>query len=300
MPQVDNTASSKNDEQPPATAALFDSLAHPTRIKIIEILGEKDQSFSEIKRRLGVESSGHLQFHLNKLEPLLVRLSSDGKNYTLTSEGRESLRLVGQVMVTKSKLVLKPQRDNDRFLRWISDRHARAVIWQVIGIAMFLVPIFIITQSVNYWETYNPVTSFSEYGFGGSALWDFILPMTFELMIIVLGIFLIARAGNDSRSIKVVISGLLIAGIGFALAAFWPLVFPYATALSAGGVTCQTTVAISICTGAQVSQINYHEGFSGSFNYTFLLLAALCLFASAYLLRKLLSSKISIPSASRA
>lgn len=298
MPQVDNTASSKNDEQPPATAALFDSLAHPTRIKIIEILGEKDQSFSEIKRRLGVESSGHLQFHLNKLEPLLVRLSPDGKNYTLTSEGRESLRLVGQVVVTKSKLVLKPQRDNDRLIQWISDRHARAVIWQVIGIAMFLAPIFIILQTVNYWETYNPVTSFSEYGFRGSAFWDFILPMTFELMIIALGIFLIARGGNDSRSIKAVISGLFIAGIGFALAAFWPLVFPYATALSAGGVACQTTVANSICTVAQVSQINYYDG-SGSFNYTFLLLAALCLFASAYFLRKHFSSKIAIPSASQ-
>ncbi|MGI0079485.1 MAG: ArsR/SmtB family transcription factor [Nitrososphaerales archaeon] len=88
-------------------ADLFDLLGHPTRVKIIEILSERDQSFSEIKRKIGVESSGHLQFHLSKLELGLVKLAPDGKNYTLTDEGKEALRLVAQVLESRSKVVVK-------------------------------------------------------------------------------------------------------------------------------------------------------------------------------------------------
>ena len=49
------------------SSEIFELLGHPTRVKIIELLGEQDQSFSELRRKVWVESSGHLQFHLANL-----------------------------------------------------------------------------------------------------------------------------------------------------------------------------------------------------------------------------------------
>ena len=107
---------SANGDEKESGSDLFELLGHPTRVKIIEILGEHDQSFSNLKRKIGVESSGHLQFHLSKLEPRLVKLAADGKNYCLTDEGKEALRLVAQVLTSKSKVVVKPAREG-RFSR---------------------------------------------------------------------------------------------------------------------------------------------------------------------------------------
>jgi hypothetical protein len=42
--------------------------------------------FSEIKKAVGIESSGHLQFHLSKLF-VLIRVDDQG-NYSLTDDGR--------------------------------------------------------------------------------------------------------------------------------------------------------------------------------------------------------------------
>ena len=44
-----------------------------------------------------------------KPELKLVKLSLDGKNYTLTDEGKAALRLIAEVIVSKSKIVVKPQ-----------------------------------------------------------------------------------------------------------------------------------------------------------------------------------------------
>jgi DNA-binding HxlR family transcriptional regulator len=99
----------KDNEDKPNSSELFELLGHPARVKIIELLSEHDQSFSDLKRKIGIESSGHLQFHLSKLEPRLVKLASDGKNYTLTDEGREALRLITEVLESKSEIVVKPK-----------------------------------------------------------------------------------------------------------------------------------------------------------------------------------------------
>jgi len=73
-------------------AEFFEAMGHPTRIKILEILFEGPKSFSELKKRLDIESSGNLSFHLGKLETL-VKTNSEG-NYTLTDDGKEAQRIV--------------------------------------------------------------------------------------------------------------------------------------------------------------------------------------------------------------
>jgi len=70
----------------------FEAIAHPLRIKILKLLAERSMGFSELKRELGIKSSGKLDFHLKKLENL-VALDSDGR-YTLTKEGYAALQAI--------------------------------------------------------------------------------------------------------------------------------------------------------------------------------------------------------------
>ncbi|MCD6409606.1 MAG: helix-turn-helix transcriptional regulator [Candidatus Verstraetearchaeota archaeon] len=71
---------------------VFEAISHPLRIKVLKLLAAKPRSFSELKRELGVESSGKLDFHLKKMEGL-VALDEEGK-YTLTKEGYAALQAV--------------------------------------------------------------------------------------------------------------------------------------------------------------------------------------------------------------
>ena len=72
-------------------AELFEALSHPLRVRILQVLGERPQRFSALKHTLGLESSGHLAFHLEKLGAL-VKPVRDG-TYALSDEGRGALRL---------------------------------------------------------------------------------------------------------------------------------------------------------------------------------------------------------------
>jgi DNA-binding HxlR family transcriptional regulator len=73
-------------------AELFEALGHPTRVKILRALETKPMGFAELKREVGIESSGHLQFHLGKLAGL-VTTNAEG-SYTLTDEGKEAIRVL--------------------------------------------------------------------------------------------------------------------------------------------------------------------------------------------------------------
>jgi DNA-binding transcriptional ArsR family regulator len=75
-----------------ARAELFEALGHPTRIRILQTLEHKSTGFAELKKAVGIESSGHLTFHLGKLEGLLK--VGDDRAYSLTDEGREALRVI--------------------------------------------------------------------------------------------------------------------------------------------------------------------------------------------------------------
>lgn len=73
-------------------AELFEALGHQTRIRLLQALAENPMGFSDLKRRVDIESSGLLSFHLGKLTHL-VTLTQDGR-YTLTDEGKEAVRMV--------------------------------------------------------------------------------------------------------------------------------------------------------------------------------------------------------------
>jgi DNA-binding transcriptional ArsR family regulator len=70
---------------------IFQALSHPTRVKILSLLGSDSLSFSQIKRELGMESSGQLQHHLQKLYGL-IKEEDDG-SYGLTPTGMRALEI---------------------------------------------------------------------------------------------------------------------------------------------------------------------------------------------------------------
>ncbi len=71
---------------------VFEAVSHPLRIEILKRLAERPMGFSELKRELGIESSGKLDFHLKKLEGL-VAVDEEGK-YCLTKDGYAALQAI--------------------------------------------------------------------------------------------------------------------------------------------------------------------------------------------------------------
>jgi DNA-binding HxlR family transcriptional regulator/outer membrane murein-binding lipoprotein Lpp len=78
-------------------AELFEALGHPTRVKILRSLEDGPAGFAKLKREVGIESSGQLQFHLGKLSGL-VTTNPEG-SYVLTDEGREAIRVLKAVPI---------------------------------------------------------------------------------------------------------------------------------------------------------------------------------------------------------
>jgi DNA-binding transcriptional ArsR family regulator len=74
---------------------VFDALGHPTRIMILKALSEEPMGFAYLKKRMGVESCGHLQHHLNKLNGL-IKTDEYGK-YCLSDQGKDALLTVQTV-----------------------------------------------------------------------------------------------------------------------------------------------------------------------------------------------------------
>ena len=83
----------RTSEKEVLAAELFESISHPTRIRILKTLAKGDQGFSKLKSKLGFSSSGNLTHHLNKLETL-IQTNNKG-NYELTDQGREALISIG-------------------------------------------------------------------------------------------------------------------------------------------------------------------------------------------------------------
>ncbi|MGQ9597766.1 MAG: winged helix-turn-helix domain-containing protein [Thermoproteota archaeon] len=84
-------------------------LAHPVSIRILKMLQQNSMSFSELKKALGIESSGHLQYHLERLGDLVGR-DAHGK-YVVNDDAREVMRfseLVEQMSATKPAGFWKP------------------------------------------------------------------------------------------------------------------------------------------------------------------------------------------------
>jgi DNA-binding transcriptional ArsR family regulator len=90
-----------------AKAELFEAIGHPNRIRIIQALDQGGMGFGELKKKVGMESSGHLAFHLGKLEHL-VAMDAAGQ-YVLTGEGREALRMIQTVRERGGELRRHPE-----------------------------------------------------------------------------------------------------------------------------------------------------------------------------------------------
>lgn len=71
---------------------LFEAISHPIRIDIVKVLAEKPLRFADLKRKLRISSSGLLDFHLKKLDDLVV-VNKDGC-YSLTDKGYAALTTV--------------------------------------------------------------------------------------------------------------------------------------------------------------------------------------------------------------
>jgi hypothetical protein len=70
-------------------AELFEAISHETRIHALFALRDGPVGFADLKKGLGISSSGNLQHHIGKLGGL-VHTDADGM-YTLTDQGREAI-----------------------------------------------------------------------------------------------------------------------------------------------------------------------------------------------------------------
>jgi len=96
-------------------AELFEALGHPTRINILQSLAESPLGFSELKKRLRIDSGGLLQFHLGKMDGL-VKVTAEG-DYALTDEGKEALRsIVANADVGNNHVARRISRKKTRIL----------------------------------------------------------------------------------------------------------------------------------------------------------------------------------------
>ncbi|MDG6941232.1 MAG: winged helix-turn-helix transcriptional regulator, partial [Nitrososphaerota archaeon] len=117
-------------------AELFEALGHPARVQILRALERKPLGFAELKREVGIESSGHLQFHLRKLTGL-VGTTSDGV-YALTDEGREAIRVLNTTTTGSGQIAAKA-RTSLRRTDWTRPLLAVLLIGLVVlaGVAVY-------------------------------------------------------------------------------------------------------------------------------------------------------------------
>jgi len=115
-------------------AELFEALGHPTRVRILRALGSRPMSFSELKREIGIDSGGHLQFHLGKLSRLIT--TDQFGNYKLTDEGQEALRVAQTALRTEER---SSKRAENYIARpFVISIIALSLIWAAIVIASSL------------------------------------------------------------------------------------------------------------------------------------------------------------------
>lgn len=111
---------------------LFDALGHPVRIKILSALKDAPLGFADLKRKLGIESSGHLSFHLGKLNGL-IKIDESG-NYALTDDGREATRLIDSMGEARNERL--PNEERMQFSRIGSKKATMAGLILVLLIAI--------------------------------------------------------------------------------------------------------------------------------------------------------------------
>ncbi|MGE5575517.1 MAG: ArsR/SmtB family transcription factor, partial [Ignavibacteria bacterium] len=120
-------------------AEVFDALGHPTRILILKVLSECPLGFADLKKKTTIESSGHLQHHLNKLNGL-IKNDEYGK-YCLSDEGKDALLTVQAVENATQKNVNNDKAHKRYFGKRLSFKPI-AIILMVLLIASTAVTIY--------------------------------------------------------------------------------------------------------------------------------------------------------------
>jgi DNA-binding HxlR family transcriptional regulator len=88
-------------EQEKSRAELFEILGHPSRVSILEALGEEPLGFAGLKRKTRIASNGLLSFHIGKMGGLVCERPEGG--YALTDQGEEALAIIEAVEKMQSR-----------------------------------------------------------------------------------------------------------------------------------------------------------------------------------------------------
>ena len=104
-----NKNKSKSEEIPSSKEdEIFKILTHDTRRNIIKVLGERDLTFSEIKRGLEPIDSPSLSYHLKNMKQFIIQKNS---KYSFSEIGRAALFLL-----TKTDQSIKMSRYKRTFV----------------------------------------------------------------------------------------------------------------------------------------------------------------------------------------
>lgn len=100
-------------------STVFSSLKHPIRRKILRTLFEGPQTFSDLQKQIGIESS-HLTYHLEELGSLLLKTENGA--YQLSSLGEAAVSTMKQVEEPSRNLkhLLPPRAKRESALKWLT------------------------------------------------------------------------------------------------------------------------------------------------------------------------------------
>ena len=123
-------------------STMFSSLKHPARRKILRMLSEKSQSFSELLEAIEVSSS-HLTYHLESLGELVSK----------TDTGEYKLSTFGEAAVSTMRIV------EDAPAVQSQNRKYRSLRWKPILAALIIGIILVVSFSVLQYNTQNQLSA---------------------------------------------------------------------------------------------------------------------------------------------
>ncbi len=94
-------ASTSDDEEDFGEADLFEAISHETRIRALFALRDEPLGFADLKRKLGISSSGNLQHHIRKLGGVIH--TDETGMYALTDQGREAIIAIHAVRTLENR-----------------------------------------------------------------------------------------------------------------------------------------------------------------------------------------------------
>jgi DNA-binding transcriptional ArsR family regulator len=142
---------------------IFTSLRHPIRHRILRILSDNPQSFSDLQRLLKIESS-HLTYHLEGLGNLLVK-TEEGK-YALSSLGEAAVSTMNRVEEPPMVYLRPKLLEHPHPTHLLSSRSLSRIIL-IIGIALLASSFlfFYVSSDYDHITTYNHVANLDTHPF---------------------------------------------------------------------------------------------------------------------------------------